>query len=655
MIKLSESVLLAYTKLRTRKIRLIVTIVVSCLLFSGLASASLVFRGLTHGVDKFSSEGFSDKFILMAIPANSSKHDLTQNQSLIDKAIAENKTLIDKKKAEAKRLDITYDPASEPLPYQEFEGSGGKERQLNLLHPIAKKIINEYAASQPKIGKDDLKKSTEPYHPVDFYESKKISINTGVDSFTVKILKEGKEDYSQNNKNHQGPPLGFDTFETDWQLASQGLIKPFVLPGSSMEIKEDGAIPVIAPFSAAEQLLGLKPLEKSADSQKKLERLKIIRDKAASISFKACFRNSTSANEIYKASQIQEELIKNKTNKAYQKPSLILDYPTVPCGPLTTVSDKRTADEKKLEEKQTEFNRKFGEPVAVSKLLNFRVIGLAPDPPDFAAFGITDVLTQMLTSTLGPGWYSPIEISQSDPVLQQIFSEEKNFGFSANLIENDLFVNFDKAENAKKFVNEKNCQPDFDSFPNPASGSSGQQYDPYAKCVQEGKLFTLEPFGSSSLALTDIKATFNKFFRIAAIVIAVIAGVIMMGTLGRIIADSRRETAVFRAIGAKKLDIAQIYLTYVFMLSVMIAAAALLIGIIIASLADSKYSDDITLAALIAYNAQDLTREIHLYGIEIRDMLYIVGFTIMAGFVGAILPLLTSLRRNPINDMRDEN
>jgi hypothetical protein len=36
-------------------------------------------------------------------------------------------------------------------------------------------------------------------------------------------------------------------------------------------------------------------------------------------------------------------------------------------------------------------------------------------------------------------------------------------------------------------------------------------------------------------------------------------------------------------------------------------------------------------------------------------MLYLVGFTILAGLASAILPLLANVRRNPIRDMRDEN
>jgi ABC-type lipoprotein release transport system permease subunit len=178
--------------------------------------------------------------------------------------------------------------------------------------------------------------------------------------------------------------------------------------------------------------------------------------------------------------------------------------------------------------------------------------------------------------------------------------------------------------------------------------------DPSQACIAADKPFILQPFGSSSLALAHVKQGFNKVFRIAAMVVAVIAGIIMMGAVGRIIADSRRETAVFRAIGAKRLDIAQIYLTYSFMLSVIIAALAVAIGFGLASLADARYSGDLTVQALLVNNAKDLTRELHLYAFELRDMLYLTGFTLLAGLVSALLPLLRAARRNPIQDMRDD-
>ena len=129
----------------------------------------------------------------------------------------------------------------------------------------------------------------------------------------------------------------------------------------------------------------------------------------------------------------------------------------------------------------------------------------------------------------------------------------------------------------------------------------------------------------------------------------------MIGTVGRVIADSRRETAVFRAIGAKRLDIAQIYFTYTVFLAGLVATTALLIGFVAASIADSRWSAGLSIDALVAYNAQDLTRQVSLFGMNGGQLLLILGLVVVASLASAIVPLLTNIRRNPIRDMRDEN
>ena len=185
--------------------------------------------------------------------------------------------------------------------------------------------------------------------------------------------------------------------------------------------------------------------------------------------------------------------------------------------------------------------------------------------------------------------------------------------------------------------------------------SNGQPVDPTEKCKAEGRPFTLNTFGSSSLAIDELKKGFSKFFRVAITIAVIIASIIMMGGLGRVIADSRRETAVFRAIGAKRLDIAQIYITYTLIVCLLIAACAALIGFLIAQFVQARFGERFTIDSLLIYNARDLTKEFHLYGWPGKYLLYIVICILIAGIVSSIIPLLRNLRRNPIKDMRDEN
>lgn len=647
MIRIHEAAALAYTKLKTRKVRLIITVTISCLLFSGLAAASLVFRGAFKGVDDFSKEGFGSRYIVGGSLQNFGDFDILNNQELVSQAVIANKDLLARKKAEAARLEIPFDAAAEPLPYSEVDNGQGKQKMLDSMHPVGRKILSDYKATHPTPGLPELKKLAEPYGPSAFYESKEIGL--GNPDYTIKVLKDGKEDFSPQQNNGGGPfTRGTESFTTGWQLISGSLLQPFMLPAANQEVGTDGSLPVVAPYTAVEQLLSLQPLAGNASPSEKLERIREVRSKANSITFSVCYRNQTSYTSVDQANQLQQELVRNKDKKDFQKPSLISDLPKTPCGPVEVVRDVRTADEKKLTTKQEQFRQIFGEEPVTSQTLKLRVIGIAPDPPDFAAFGVSQIFASILTSSVGSGWFTPLEAKSDPSVLNKIFTPSGvNGGFMQTPA---ALVEFPDAQKAAAFIEQQNCQPEFGPGANFSSPSG-----PFEKCIKEGKPFSLAPFGSSSLAIVEIKKGFNKFFKIAATVIAIIAAIIMMGTLGRIIADSRRETAVFRAIGAKRLDIAQIYLTYSIMLSLLVVGLALLIGLILASIADARYAPDLTVQALLAYNAQDLTRELHLYAFELRDMAYLVGFTLLAGLSSAVLPLLNNLRRNPIQDMRDEN
>lgn len=648
MIGFGETAVLAYTKLKTRKVRLIVTLVISSLLFSGLVGASLVFRGVIHGVEDFNQEGFGSRYIIGANSVISDDLQLLSNKDIVNQAILANKDIIKRKKIEAKRLGLELDTTNQPLPYiEEDNGQGSKVKTLDQSNEVVLDVLASYKKKHPDPGLAELKKQANGYGPIDFYETKTISSISR--KFGISLLDKGKESFDQKNKQNNSPfSRGTESFTTGWTLMSSKLLKPFTSPDASLDIGSDGSIPVVAPFSAVEQLLSLEPLAQNASSNQKLDRIKEVRSKSATIKFEVCYRNSSSIAAVDQAVQLQQEILRNKDDKKYQKPNLIYDLPEKACNNPKLIKDTRTALEKKQADKQKEFDRIFGEPPVVNKILTLRVVGVAPDPPEFASFGVSDIFASILTSNVGSGWYTPLENQQKVETLGKIFKPEP-FGMPFSQTP-PILVELSSAKQTKDFVDQQACKPEFGPNTNFNSANG-----PYETCIKEGKNFDLAPFGSNSLAIVDIKKGFSKFFRIAAIVVAVIAGIIMMGTLGRIIADSRRETAVFRAIGAKRLDIAQIYLAYTVMVSLMVVGVALLLGFIMASIADAKFSSDLTIESLLAYNSQDLSRKIHLYAFEAKDILYIGGFALLAGLASAIIPLVSNLRRNPIRDMRDEN
>lgn len=126
MIGIRDTLTLAYTKLRTRKVRLIITVVVSGLLFTGLAGASMVVRGVFASVESFNKEHFGSRYIISAIGQGS--FSAYTDPTLIARANDIYKATIAEKKAEAKKLDIEFDSATERSPIVEYDSPKGKEK-----------------------------------------------------------------------------------------------------------------------------------------------------------------------------------------------------------------------------------------------------------------------------------------------------------------------------------------------------------------------------------------------------------------------------------------------------------------------------------------------------------------------------------------------
>ncbi|HEX8762757.1 MAG TPA: ABC transporter permease [Candidatus Saccharimonadales bacterium] len=643
MMRFRDSATLALTKLRTRKIRLVITLVISSLLFTALIAGSLVFRGAFASFESFNKEGFGNRYIVQGND-NSSGVNVYSDEKIIERAKEIHKDIVARKKAEAKKLEIPYDPIADNGPVMEFDAPGGKQQALNLQSPAGQQAVQEFYQKNPPIKTGLFKKSAEPYHPTAFYRSK---VGGYGNDGSWQVLKGGKEKFDSSmgsGKEMYTNSKGTESFLGSWKLMDSNLLQPFTLPDQNLKRGADSSIPVIIPFSASEELLGLKGLPSTASSQQKLERVKEVRQKAGALSFSVCYRNATSTELINAAIATQQEIDRNKKNKDYVKPSLIYGLPDKTCGSSPIIRDIRNADQKKLDAKQKQFDELFGKKPAQQETLTFRVVGLVPDIVMQGAAGVNQILGSLMGSTLGYGWFTPLDVGEQHPVIKSHFDEINAFMSGGRASE---YVEFRTAADAKEFISKTSCEPEFKDPENTP--------DPYIECEKLGQIFSPAPFGSNSLAMESIKGDFGKFFALAALVVAAIGSIIMMGTVGRMITDSRRETAVFRAIGAKRMDIAQIYIFYTLTISVLISICALVGGSIAALIVQNKYADQLTLQALVAYNAQDLDKTFSLFRLYLPDMILMAGLAIAVSLISISIPLLRNLRRNPIRDMRDEN
>lgn len=625
MIRFSDATVLALTKLRMRKIRTIITVLIASLLFSGLAAAIFVAGGVIKSAEAFTSGSLSDRYINSVYFQNEGlPYDKPEVQARANELQPQ---VIAEKKAAAKQLGIEYNPASEPKPVE--ENPGGK--YLNMASLAARRAAMEYMAKQPT-AKDKVKAIAEKYHPKEFFNFGKSSING-----TMKLMKEGKEDF--NDKDMLPGMSGTQEFTDGWSYLASSVLKPFFVEQKYLDAqKNTNDLPVIAPYSKVEKALGLEPLPKTALPKEKMDRISKVREKASTVTFTACYRNSASKMQIDQAKSVAEDIEQNKNNKDYQKPSLIYGLPaSESCAAAPIIYDKRSVEEKKLTEKQLQFNRQFGEVVdPVQQKVTARVVGIAPDGFDMGNFSSVDILVSMVAgNTLQGSWVVPQEMYDAMPNKAEYEKfagkQELAAGPQGFVMDMGQLVEFSTPEDAKAFSNNEGCAG-FDCTNKP--------YIAY--------------FGSNSVLLKELTAGIAATLSVVGLIIAGIASLILMGMVGRIISDSRRETAVFRAIGAKRTDIGTIYTIYTLLVSLLVIVMTLLVGWGIAFWLDKQFSAEATVKAQLTFAGVDKAAEFHLFGVWWQALVALVGLVIAAGLVAMLLPILRNVARSPIKDMRDD-
>lgn len=640
MIRLSDAAVLAYTKLRTRKIRTIITVVISGMLFSVLVFIMVVFSGVEQSVNSFSNEGLGKRYIASASDMSQYENDIysqLNNKDVIARAKAIHTETIDAKKKEAKRLNIEYSPNSEASPVDK----NGNEEWLNPTSESVQKALLEYAKAHPR--KDSLVKIKEKlaqYNPTAYYYGQAIQPQDG----GFQTMKNGKETFVEKEDRNKSFN-GINPFEEDEDPAVAGmqmldgeLTRPFILKNSSWKPTEK-TVPVIITYASAEKFLGLKKLDTNSTAQQRLARISDIREKAGNLTFDICYRNTTSKNLVQTAVATQQEIEKNKGKKDYKKPSLIYGLPAVDsCGAVPVTSDTRTVAEKSYETRQKEFDRKFSnyQDPQQSKI-TLRVVGLSPGSTLSSSGLISDIINSLLNSSLGGSWIVPRDMYESLPVTSNhsdILQPRQN----AEAVERayapskQYYAEFANATDARAAIKKYSCS--------------------IFGCDENG-IFLVQ-FGSGSITLAEAKGALVGVLSTVALITAGVAALIMAGTIGRMIADGRRETAVFRAIGANRGDISLIYTVYTLLLAFWVALFALILGVVLALVLDGYMSADATASAQLMFGSSDITRQFHMYGFMSVELLYIVGLVFLTGIVSMLLPLLRNVRRNPINDMRDE-
>lgn len=638
MIRFRDSLLLATTKIRARRIRTSVTVAISGLLFGLIAIVVVAVQGVFESVDSFSSEGLNDRYVTTitksgGVPFNI--WDNRDNPEVITRVEAAHKSTVEKKQTAAKKYRIEYDAKTEDPSPIEIDSITRKKQlsEQGLSSEIVQKVTDEIA--KEKFTPFNIEAYIKPYgSAVLLGSSNVLAPKEGV----LEYMKEGKEAQLQLNK-QQRLSRQYSENAKHLTLLPQTLAEPFITSKNFDPTK--GELPVIIPFSDAESLLGLKPLEKSVSNDQKLARVQEVRGRVTEIQTSFCYRNSASQSLLDRAIVLVEEAASNKGNNEYKKPSLTYAIPDVTtCGAVQIANDARTAAEKRHDADKEAYEREIGVSVGepYQQKITLRAVGISADPPfgSGMASSVGDIAQGLLSSSLGYGnWNIPQGLLKDIPEQyrpEAVFEDSPETTIGGMIGFESYYVEFGDKQEARQML-----------------GASG-----YFGAGGAGSEIFAVPFGSGSLVFDELKVQFERILFWVVLVVSGIAAIILSGMIGRTIADGRKETAVFRAIGATRSDISAIYTTYTLLLVTRIVLFALVLGVGVAIVADALLTSDLSIGAQLAFAASDQTKEFHIIGFKSWYLYAIVAIIFLIGVLSMVVPLLRNVRRSPINDMRDD-
>ena len=181
MIKLADAVLLAFTKLRTKKLRTVITIVLAGLLFGVLVAASLMVNGLFSSVNAFRQEGLTSRYIVSVLnkPADvNGLYKIMRDPQMIAEAKQRYEDIVKRKTAEAKRLGLEYSHINDQPPYS--QGSDGV-LQLSINDPngITQQLLKKHYNKEPAFNDIKLEKLAKQYGAINTFAEESYAVKKG--------------------------------------------------------------------------------------------------------------------------------------------------------------------------------------------------------------------------------------------------------------------------------------------------------------------------------------------------------------------------------------------------------------------------------------------------------------------------------------------
>ena len=607
MLRITDSLRLAGTKLRVRRIRLSITVVVSGLLFAALLAGLTMLMGAQRSVEEFDRGSLNSRYLVAQTAIRPNNIEFTSN--LTARAEAERTQMIKDKQALAARLGLPYDPKSEPPIMQSFPDSPPYPNNQSV---IVQRLIRQETAKLPRLTADAQWQFARTRGAVQQFSIQSIAAN-GMLNYMERGIESFDDKRQQNNQ-----PTPLEEFKQQFSnitAIDQSLLGGYLLAGVSAKPSE---IPLIIRYQDAEALLGLKPLDKNASNDTQLARLKELRQKAGQLTFSACYRNPTSRALLQTAKQ-QIQAAANQAKKPsadYVKPDREYAMPSADsCAAPTVIKDNRSAEAKRTEANQRQFDQTFGsaQPEPAQAKFTFRVVGLMPDGIKATQSDIGSFLQQFLSTRLAYAWImprGPMTTAAQTALESTIQTATNNDQGNASREETLAIYEFSDPNKARSYLAAASCGEGA-AQPEP-TGASKTQKSNKSICLPRYVVFA-SPTGSNSLVNYDAMERLRPIIMWTFIGVTIIAAFILLIIISRTIADSRKESAVFRALGATRLDISQIYFVYTMIVALLTALFSIAAGLIVVYIADNLLASQITATLRIAMTPKDLATIFHFW------------------------------------------
>ncbi len=653
MISVANSLKLARTKLRYKRGLLFTSVVAASLMFAALIACIIVFSAAEKSAESLVKRAGNDRYLVRVSPVIPDEV-LLSSRNLSPKDIAEIRAFEKKYyldlRAKYQEAGVPYDesieiPALIPDSLKPQSLPEDQRVALNFQSPVVEAFRQKRFREYEKTAPNSLPKLRE------------LGSTYGADGYYIEypttfpfipqshLIFDNKEDLGvQEARYGDSSTYGIVTnavYNSYYQFVDEKLLERYLLPDTPNGPK---GVPVVITAQEAVTLFGKEVGigEEPKDASEKLKWLDNVRSKLSGYTYQVCTRNVAEQAMLSKIQRDYAEIQDNKNDSSYMPPALQYDYPDSPCGDIKTKQDNRTDDQKTADNAAIETQNKLGTYAPPEHYLTtFQIVGIASVQP-FSKFDadITSYIRNLLSpqDTLRSAAI-PIQRYENLPDNFKFHSEtlDDNSDSLSAIVGNPNFASrvleFPTVEKANAFLDKETCRV-----------SNTDCHKPYRA----------DPYGSNYLILDEIGKLFRKIINVLLPVLASLSLVIIWFTISRIMMESRRETAIYRAMGATRMDISLIYITYVMILSSLISICSLVTGISVAFVINVTYGQRLTDIALTSLGVSSNGQSFSLFDLSSPLIWLMVGMIFVVSMLASLHPLIRNVMRPPIEDMREE-